>query len=245
MSSSVCCSKMRSFASAYHSNVPWRSRWSGSRLRSTATRGRSVSTSSSWNEESSQTIQASGATLPTSDVSGRPMLPATSTGRPGRAEDRAEELRGRRLAVRARHAEDRVRQEPRAELDLAPHGIARDRAPATSERLARDARALHDADRSPVSNVSSSRPRWTSTPSSRSLPASMRLVAVVPDDLRALPRRAPQRPPVPSARARPRGRAGRAARSRRLIAGRTGGSRGRRARTRSHRGSRTRSRSAP
>ena len=45
-------------------------------------RGRSVSTSSSWNDDSSHTTQASGAAEPTSDVSGRPMLPVTSTGRP-------------------------------------------------------------------------------------------------------------------------------------------------------------------
>ena len=47
VSSGVWRSKIRSFVSAYSWNVPCRSRWSGSRLRRTATRGFSVSTSSS------------------------------------------------------------------------------------------------------------------------------------------------------------------------------------------------------
>ena len=82
VSSAPCRSKMRSFTSAYASKEPCRSRWSGSRLRRTATRGRSVSTSSSWNDESSHTTHASGEAEPTRDVSGRPTLPATSTGVP-------------------------------------------------------------------------------------------------------------------------------------------------------------------
>jgi hypothetical protein len=51
-------------------------------LVSTATRGRSVSTSSSWNDEISQTTHAAGSTAPTSAVRGRPMFPATSAGTP-------------------------------------------------------------------------------------------------------------------------------------------------------------------
>ena len=40
----------------------------------------------------------------------------------GRLEDRAEERRRRRLPVRPRHPDDRVGEEPRAELDLRDHG---------------------------------------------------------------------------------------------------------------------------
>ena len=143
---------------AYASKVPWRSRWSGSRLRSTATRGRSVSTSSSWNDESSHTTHASGEAAPTSDVSGRPTLPATSTGRPAGAEDRAEQLGRRRLAVRAGDAEDRVREEPRAELDLAPHGDAA-RARAATSSVSPGTPGLFTTRSIPCSSVSSSRPR--------------------------------------------------------------------------------------
>ena len=75
MSSAVWFSKIRSFASRYASNVPCRSRWSGSRLSSTAIRGRNSWTSSSWKLDSSQTIQASGGA--STPVSARPTLPAT------------------------------------------------------------------------------------------------------------------------------------------------------------------------
>ena len=67
----------------------------------------------------------------------------------GRAEDEAEPLRRRRLAVRAGDAQDRVREQPRGELDLAP-----DWQPAAprlddERRLTRHARAL-DEDPDPV-----------------------------------------------------------------------------------------------
>ncbi len=48
-------------------------------------RGRRVSTSSSWKEESSHTTHASAAAEPTRLVSGRPMFPATSAGTPAAA----------------------------------------------------------------------------------------------------------------------------------------------------------------
>ena len=136
---------MRSFVAAYASNVPCRSRWSGSRFVSTAIRGASVSTSSSWNEESSHTIQASGDACPTSDVSGRPMLPATSTGTLARLEDRAEQRGRRRLPVRAGDAEERIREQPRAELDLRDDRDARARGrPTIGSALGRHAGALDD-----------------------------------------------------------------------------------------------------
>src|SRR5581483_9852896 len=75
VSSAPWFSKMRSFAARYASKLPCRSRWSGSRLTSTATRGRSVRMSSSWKLESSQTTHASGGAS-TAD-SARPTLPAT------------------------------------------------------------------------------------------------------------------------------------------------------------------------
>ena len=107
-------------------------------------RGRSVWTSSSWKTTSSQTIHASRGTAPTSDVSGRPTLPATSTGLSA----------ARKTAPRSSlvvvlpfvPVTPRIGfgSESRAELDLAPHGDpARARA-GDEQRLTRDARALHD-----------------------------------------------------------------------------------------------------
>ena len=57
--------------------MPWRSRWSGVTLRSTATSGAKASESSSWKEEHSQTIVADGSISPGSEASGVPTLPAT------------------------------------------------------------------------------------------------------------------------------------------------------------------------
>ena len=107
-------------------------------------RGLKVSTSSSWKEESSQTIQASGASRAdergqrTADVAGD--LDRLSGG----AKDRAQELARRRLAVRPGDAEDRVRQEARTELDLAPDGDRTLARALDQQRLTRDSRALHD-----------------------------------------------------------------------------------------------------
>ncbi len=111
-------------------------------LRSTATRGRSSSMSSSWKLESSQTIQASFAIAPSRPVSGRPTFPATATAPPGRAEDLSQELARGRLPVRAGDAEQRIRQDPRAELDLAPDGQAARACRGHEGRLARDTGAL-------------------------------------------------------------------------------------------------------
>ena len=60
----------------------------------------------------------------------------------GRAEDLAQELAGRRLAVRPGDPEERVRQEARAELDLAPDGHAPRARGGHEGYLARDTGAL-------------------------------------------------------------------------------------------------------
>ena len=51
--------------------------------------GANADVSSSWKLDASQTTTASGSTSPTSDASGVPTLPATATGTPARASDRA------------------------------------------------------------------------------------------------------------------------------------------------------------
>jgi hypothetical protein len=64
---------------------------------------------------------------------------------PRRAEDLAEQLRRRRLALRARDAEERARcEQPPAELDLAPDGDAELARVRDGRRLRRDSRALDD-----------------------------------------------------------------------------------------------------
>ena len=98
--------------------------------------------SSSWKLESSQTIHASSGIAPSSAVSGRPTLPATATGRPAARNIVAEELARRRLPVRAGDADQRVREQPRAELDLAPDGDAARARGGHEGRLARNAGAL-------------------------------------------------------------------------------------------------------
>ena len=173
--------------------------------------------------------------------------PATSTGRPA----------ARKIAPRSSDvvvfpfvpgdAEDAGSASSRAPSSISLQtGIARVRAPATSG-VSPGTPGLFTSRSVPCSNVSSSAPRWSSTPrlAEPSARRSSALVAVVADDLRALRRRAPRRPPSRSARARRRGRACRGARRSAVIARRTGGSRGRRARSRTRRGSRRRSRTAP
>ena len=59
-----------------------------------------------------------------------------------RAEHRAEQLGRRRLAVRARHADDRVREQPRRQLDLAPDGDPTLARRHDERRFARNAGAL-------------------------------------------------------------------------------------------------------
>ena len=152
---------------------PWRSRWSGVRLRSTATRGRKDSMSSSWKLDSSQTTHASGAMTPSSAAE-RPPDVAGDRDRPaGGAEDRSEELARRRLAVRPGHPEHGLaRQEPRAELDLAPDGSPRARAASTRGASLGTPGALHDVVHAVEERGIASAPRTTSTPAARSLPAS-------------------------------------------------------------------------
>ena len=119
------------------SKLPCRSRWSGSRLSSTAIRGRKRSTSSSWKLESSQTIHSSAG-----DVADE--LAERGADVPGGAgaEHRAEQLGRRRLAVRAGDADDRVREQSRRQLDLAPDGDPALARRHDERRLARHARAL-------------------------------------------------------------------------------------------------------
>ena len=190
-------SKMRSLASRYASQVPCRSRWSGSRFRSTAMRGRNSWMSSSWKLDSSQTIHAPAPS--SSSVSAR-----ADVARHGRAEHLAEERGRGRLPVRPGHAEDRrVEEQPAAELDLAPDGNAALTSSADEGRL----------DGTPGLLIR------TSTPSSNASllgsevdfdtglgePAGIGLRAVHGDD--ASPRRASAtRPPGPSAPGRRRAR---------------------------------------
>ncbi len=114
-------SKARSFAAAYASNDPWRSRWSGSRLVRTATAG----------AQRLDVLELEGGELahdPRAVVDGaderrqRPAdVPRDLDGHAAGLEDRAEQRGRRRLPVRPRDAEQRVRQEAGAELDLGDH----------------------------------------------------------------------------------------------------------------------------
>ena len=104
----------------------------------------SVSTSSSWNDESSQTTHASGGAEPTSDVSGRPTFPATSTGLPA-----ARNTAPRSsvvvvlpfVPVTPRIGFGRSRAPSSISLQT---GTPRVRARSHEHRLTRDSRALHD-----------------------------------------------------------------------------------------------------
>src|SRR5688572_6246576 len=134
-------------------------------------RGWKISMSSSWKTPTSQTIQVSGSMPPTSELSARPMLPATAT-------DRPPELRiSPRSAVvvvfpfvpvTARIGFGRSRAPSSSPSQM---GRPRVRAPATKGASPRTP-GLFTTRSIPCSSVSSSPPRWTSTPSARSLPAS-------------------------------------------------------------------------
>ena len=67
--------------------------------------------------------------LPASEDSGVPTLPATATGSPGGPVDVAEQLDGRRLAVRPGHRDEAVGNRPPGELELPDHVDARAPAP--------------------------------------------------------------------------------------------------------------------
>ncbi len=96
--------------------------------------------SSSWKLETSQTTSCPGSTTPTRPVSGLPTLPGDRG-----AEHVAEQLRRRRLAVRARDGEDRASgQQPEPELDLAPDRDAALARGLHERRLTRHAGALHE-----------------------------------------------------------------------------------------------------
>ena len=65
-------------------------------------------------------------------------------GRVGRAKHRAEKLARGGLPVRPGHAQNRVVEQARAELDLAPHGDVALSGAFDQQRLARHSRALHN-----------------------------------------------------------------------------------------------------
>ena len=123
-------------------SVPCRSRWSGSRLRSTAIRGRKLSTSSSWKHESSQTIHSSAGTSPTSSLSAVPTFPAVPPPRPNIAPSSSVVVVLPFVPVTPTTG---FGQQPRrrARSRSRPASRAPERA-ATSGRLARNARALDE-----------------------------------------------------------------------------------------------------
>src|SRR5262245_28144004 len=127
--------------------------------------------SSSWNTPTSQTTHASEWIVPTSELSARPMLPATSTERPSARNISPSN------AVVVVFPFVPVTATIGFERSLAPSssssqiGTPRARAAATSGASARTPGLL--TTRSiPCVSVSSSLPTWTSTPRARSLPAA-------------------------------------------------------------------------
>ena len=125
--------------------MPWRSRWSGARLSSTAASGANATVSSSWNDDASQTTTAAGSSVPGerrergADVAGH------GDRQPGLAMDLADQLGRRRLAVGPGDRDHVVRQQPPAELELARPRARRARARrATTGAVLRHARALDD-----------------------------------------------------------------------------------------------------
>ena len=139
------CSKIRSLASRVRLERAVAVEVVGLEVEQDGDRGRSVSTSSSWNDESSQTIQASGGDLAderrqrAADVAGDLDRPS------GRAEHRAEQLARRRLAVRARSRRGSGSARSRAPSSISLQtGMPRVARARDERRLARDARALHD-----------------------------------------------------------------------------------------------------
>ena len=136
---------MRSLAARYDSKSACRSRWSGSRLRRTATSQRNSCTSSSAKLETSQTIHVPGSTESATSLSGVCSLPARTAGPRRGVEHRSEEPHRGRLSLRPRHAEDRVPgKQPPAELELAPDRDIPRASSRDGRRLARHPGALHD-----------------------------------------------------------------------------------------------------
>ena len=111
--------------------MPWRSRWSGSRFRSTAIAAvKRVDVLELERRELADDPRV-GRAAPTRLVSGRPMLPATSAGTPAAVEHRAEQRRRRRLAVRPGDPDIGFGEQPRSELDLRDDRDAASRAART------------------------------------------------------------------------------------------------------------------
>ena len=86
-------------------SVPCRSRWSGSRLSSTATRGRNGGCPPAGSSRPRTRRRRPARRAPSSSHSARPTLPAT-----GAREHRAEQLARRRLPVRPGHGDERARR---------------------------------------------------------------------------------------------------------------------------------------
>ena len=122
--------------------MPWRSRWSGARLSSTATSGANASVSSSWNDEASQTTVAGGVERARERRQRGAHVPRRGDGRPGRAVHRGHELGRRRLPVRAGDRDHLVRQQPPAQLELPDHDDPAGARGADHRRLLRHAGAL-------------------------------------------------------------------------------------------------------
>ena len=98
--------------------------------------------SSSWKLESSQTIHVSSEIEPSRPVSGRPDVAGHGHRTAGGPEHFAQELARRRLAVRSGDPEQRIREDPGAELDLAPDGDSARARGGNEGGLARNAGAL-------------------------------------------------------------------------------------------------------
>ena len=195
-------------------------------------RGRNVSTSSSWNDDSSHTTQASGAAEPTRAVRGRPMLPATSTGRPAASKTAPSNAVVVVLPL--------VPVTPRMGFgsSLAPSSISeitgRPRARAASTSGARPSiPGLFTTRSIPSRSAASPGPRRTSAPSDVSGSTSSSVELSCPTT--SSPRESSARAAASPERASPS--------TSTLTAG-SGGSSGSTARTRSRRGSLPRSRSA-
>src|SRR5581483_9280269 len=133
-----------------------------------------------------------------------------------RPEHRPEELARRRLAVRPGHAQERLLQDPEAELDLAPDGIPRARASRTSAFSPGTPGLLTTRPAPSRSDLSSSVP-WLRSAATTSTPRRSSAAAAARPE-RAMPRtstRGGSSGRVTSSPGRPRPRARRPQRGRR------------------------------
>ena len=110
--------------------MPWRSRWSGLTLSRTATSGANATESSSWNEEHSQTIVASGSSVVAERGERRADVAGDPGGHPGLAKTWPSHSVTVVLPFVPVTATKRFGSQPPAELELADHGLPRARAAA-------------------------------------------------------------------------------------------------------------------